>query len=71
MRDLKAHKLHKMQTDQVQLAMVCVREVVSEEEKEICSINALTNEVEEESMVHNIVEEFPDVFKEPIELPPF
>jgi len=51
--------------------MVCVREVVSEEEKEICSINALTNEVEEESMVHNIVEEFPDVFKEPIELPPF
>jgi len=70
-RDLKAHKLHKMQTDQVQLAMVCVREVVSEEEKEICSINALTNEVEEESMVHNIVEEFPDVFKEPIELPPF
>jgi len=70
-RDIKAHKLQKTQADQIQLAMVCVREVVSDEEQEIGSISALTSDVVEESVVQNIVEEFPDVFAEPTDLPPF
>jgi len=70
-REVKAQKLQKLQEDQVQLAMLCVQEVSESTEGELCTINALTSELGEESVVEEVLNEYPDIFIEPTALPPF
>ncbi|CAL9221053.1 unnamed protein product, partial [Arabidopsis halleri] len=72
-RDVKAQKLNKLQDNEAQFAMICVNEVnegnslINEE----CSLNMVGVDQGLNSGVSLILQKFPDVFAEPVALPPF
>jgi len=74
-RDVKAQKLRKLDDDQVQIALLYVREVPAEEELLeqglSCSVNAVAKTEGDDTEIEELVKDFPDIFAEPTELPPF
>jgi len=72
-REMKVQKLQKLKEEEVQLAMVCVQEIQSNEEvdSELCMLNTLAVETEVDSGVERVVNTYQDIFVEPTELPPF
>ena len=71
-RAVKAQKLNKLQEDQVQFAMLSIKEEnIRLEEVQECGINKLEIEDIEPQEIKKILCEYKDIFEEPIELPPF
>lgn len=70
-RDMKAKKLNKLQDDRIQISMICVNDVENGEYKEMCSLSTINTGIATNAAVEKLIAEFPMVFSEPKELPPF
>ncbi|KAL1224617.1 putative mitochondrial protein [Cardamine amara subsp. amara] len=70
-REVKASKISKKQTDQVQLSMICVRDQTEESHVKLCAIEAEEDSEKNSPELEQMMVRYEDIFAEPTSLPPF